>query len=132
MLAKLVLEERELTAPRVWNGLWWLYRDAVRRGLAGAADPVEVRIGWDHSSRAASLCASAWWRARRHARAVAGAPTTRPIARRVSTVAPRRPRSEEGAGVSVIVSASSGPEALARCREALALQSPRASRLRPS
>ena len=44
VLAKLVLEERELTAPRVWNGLWWLYRDAVRRGLAA------WRIRWRFGS----------------------------------------------------------------------------------
>ena len=59
VLAKLLVEERELAGPKVWIWLWWLYVDALRRRARGRADAVDVRIGWDYL--AGGLAGGALW-----------------------------------------------------------------------
>jgi GT2 family glycosyltransferase len=45
---KLLVEERELAALRIWRWLLSQYLEAVVRGLTGTFDPVRVRVAWDY------------------------------------------------------------------------------------
>lgn len=113
VLAKLVVEERELAAPTTWYWLWWLYMDALRRRLMGRADAVEVRIGWDYLV-GGLLGAAAWRRSRRRFGAngrVAPPPAARPAR-------PAEPRHSPALSVSVIVTETSRGAAT-RCMDAL-------------
>jgi glycosyltransferase involved in cell wall biosynthesis len=47
-LTKLVVEQRELTAPRAWAWLPKQYLKTQRRRAVGRADAVETRISWDY------------------------------------------------------------------------------------
>jgi glycosyltransferase involved in cell wall biosynthesis len=132
VLTKLVVEERELAAPTTWYWLWWLYMDAVRRRLAGQADPVQVRIGWDYLV-GGLLGPAAWWRSRRSfGRDGAGPP---PAAASSAAVTPATPSASAATAdarrvtspdpdISIII-AGARPGAEARCLEALSRQSER-------
>jgi len=108
VLAKALVEERELAAPATWWWLWRQYRAAVARGLRGAADPVEVRIAWDYL-RGGFQGAAAWRRARALAREESaadgmpqpspGAPAAAP-ARASLRRAHERPATGGGAGAA--------------------------------
>jgi GT2 family glycosyltransferase len=128
VLTKLLLEERELAAPSTWYWLWWLYMDAVRRRLAGRADSVEVRIGWDYLV-GGLLGPAAWWRSRRSFRRNGARSSPAATSSVGATAAPESGRTptvdsgrSAGLGVSVIV-AETRPGAAARCLEALRRQS---------
>jgi GT2 family glycosyltransferase len=107
-LTKLLVEERELAAPRAW---WWLveqYLQTQRRRLMGMADPVDVRLAWLFA-RGAVAGPLRWLRAER-----AGPPLP---ARREPALAPVAPT---GPPVSVIVPTFRRTEPLHACLTALA------------
>jgi len=113
VLTKLLVEERELAGPTMWYWLWWLYMDALRRRLAGRADAIDVRIGWDYL--AGGLIGPAAWRRSRSSfgRDGAGPPPSAPVQTQVVERLP-----SAGLGISVIVTATR-PGAEARCLEAI-------------
>jgi glycosyltransferase involved in cell wall biosynthesis len=118
VLTKLLVEERELAGPKVWYWLWWLYMDAVRRRLAGRADAVDVRIGWDYLL-GGLVGGPLWWRSRKRFGREERAPSSDDVSARPTGA---RPTPAPGAvAVSVVVSAAV-PGSEARCLEALAQQ----------
>lgn len=134
VLAKALVEERELAAPATWWWLWRQYRATVARALRGAADPVEVRIAWDYL-RGGFQGAAAWRRARALAREedAAGAPprpsteTSRaPSRAQEDPGAPRERPSAGGApageppALSVVIPTAGRTASLRRTLEALA------------
>ena len=48
VMTKLLVEERELTAPASGMWLWRQYRTAVLPGLLGKASRGHVRVAWDY------------------------------------------------------------------------------------
>ena len=117
VMAKLLVEEGELGAPASWMWLWRQYRSAVLRGLAGKAEPRQVRVAWDYL-RGGLVGASAWRAARREL----GPPG--PAAAPATAARPRQSRAaaSEAPAVSVVVPTVQRPEALERCLAALADQ----------
>jgi len=128
-LTKLVVERRELTAPRAWAWLPKQYLKTQRRRAVGRADTVETRISWDYL-RGGFLGAGRWRAAlRTQAAARAGG---RPGSVELAPVgdadeAIPRPAaapaaSAAGLALSVIVPTFRREDALARCLGALARQ----------
>lgn len=123
MLAKVLVEERDLDALRPWQWAWTNYLNTVWKRLYGEADPVEVRLAWDFLRGAVSGPA-AWRRARR-----ASGPSTLPEVR--STQSPAdgalhhtAPSATPPAipDISVVIPTSGRSAALARCLRALESQ----------
>lgn len=69
-LTKLVVEERELSAPRAWAWLFKQYIWTQRRRAVGRADAVETRLAWEYL-RGGFLGSGRWLRALRTQRAAA-------------------------------------------------------------
>jgi glycosyltransferase involved in cell wall biosynthesis len=142
-LTKLVLEERELSAPRAWAWLVKQYLQTQRRRAVGRADAIETRLSWDYL-RGGFLGAGRWRRAllTQRSAAVASGSRERPLAKTVATlesayapivpVAPIAGASPPindlavsdpaAPAVSVIVPTFRREQALRRCLQALAEQ----------
>jgi glycosyltransferase involved in cell wall biosynthesis len=120
-LAKLVAEEKEITAPLVLRWLWAQQAVALRGYIAGREDRLDVAIGWDYL-RGAFTGPAAW----RRAKAAAGASATsraepRAASPRAIAPTPTTDRLEE-IEVSVIIATRDRPGMLRRCLRALAAQ----------
>jgi GT2 family glycosyltransferase len=131
VLTKLLIEDRELSTPATW---WWLVEQYVQTGLGrvtGRLDHPQLQIAGDYLY-GGFLGPRAWRRALRAAnrqstggppggeRAARGLGARDPV-RDTRASAPRLP------SVSVIVPTIGRPDALRRCLDALAPQSPGAS-----
>ncbi|HXE46243.1 MAG TPA: glycosyltransferase [Conexibacter sp.] len=148
-LAKLTVDDKELSAPATWLWLLSQYRSTQQRRLAGLADAVETRLAWDFVRggvrgplrwRRALREAAAQERARARGDAPAEAPAADPASVAVASAASdpasaassaAAPPAAASAGpadpgsppaISVIVPTSARPASLARCLDALARQ----------
>ncbi|HEX5146152.1 MAG TPA: glycosyltransferase, partial [Conexibacter sp.] len=118
-LAKLTLEDRELSAPATAIWLLTQYRKTQQRRLAGFADAVETRLAWDYV-RGGLHGPLRWSRARR---AVPWSPPPAPSAPAAPATSAAAARASDGAPrLSVVVPTHERPQALARCLQALAGQ----------
>jgi glycosyltransferase involved in cell wall biosynthesis len=132
-LTKLVVEDRELSAPRAWAWLPRQYLQTQRRRLVGRADAVNTRLSWEYL-RGGFLGAGRWRRSPRDASPALAAAATLPFP---TSVAPRpAPAPSSGGAGSTEAAAAAGaaPElsvviptfrreaALRRCLAALAGQ----------
>ena len=125
---KLLVEERELAALRIWRWLASQYVEAVVRGLTGTFDPVRVRVAWDYL-RGGVAGPSALARARREQGRgepiEAEAPAREPAPAREEVPAREQAAAGGAAGrpeVSVIVIAHRRAAMAAQCLGALAHQ----------
>jgi len=119
VMAKLLVEERELGAVASWMWLWRQYRSTVLRRLVGKAEPRQVRVAWDYL-RGGLVGASAWRAARRELGAGRPAATAQPAA--AARAPQRRAAAADAPAASVVVPTVGRPEALGRCLAALASQ----------
>jgi glycosyltransferase involved in cell wall biosynthesis len=126
VLTKLLVEERELTAPRAWAWLIKQYWQTQRRRMVGRADAMETRLSWDYL-RGGFFGAGRWREALRtqHGatveRALVGSEEIeawRPAASPVSTEI----EGGDGLRVSVVIPTFKREAALRRCLGALARQ----------
>ena len=119
-VAKLVAEEKEITAPLVLKWLWAQQGVALRGYIAGRADRLDVAIGWDYLKGA--FVGPAAWRRAKSAASDSAPPRAGPRAAPPRSIAaPAR----DGVGeivVSVIIPTRDRPEMLQRCLRALAAQ----------
>lgn len=127
-LAKLLVEEREISVPRGWRWLWDQYLWSVRQRLSGRADATHVRIGWDHL-RGGLAGARAWWIASRELGGAGGSrsggcddPVARKPSQPIEASAARNGQVDAAPTVSVIVPTAGRAEPLRRCLGALAAQ----------
>ena len=140
-LAKLLVEEGEVTAPAAWMWLPRQYRQVLRRALAGSADRGDVQVGWDYL-RGGAVGLWAWRTALGQLEPGEREASRERAASRSNGAAPAPARSASdtpagrglppvgeaaGAGeapaLSVIVPTHRRPEALQRCLDALGAQS---------
>jgi GT2 family glycosyltransferase len=130
MLTKLLVEEREITAPRGWIWLVKQYLKTQRRRLVGRADAVETRISWNYLY-GGFLGAGRWVRAlRTQRRAVAGwngRPGTFDAAASSARPGPASPTGapapvEGEPSISVVVPTFRRPQTLEKCLRALGRQ----------
>jgi glycosyltransferase involved in cell wall biosynthesis len=133
-LTKLVLEDRELTAPRAWAWLFKQYYWTQRRRAVGKSNAIETRLAWEYL-RGGFLGSGRWVRAlqtQRAAARLAPAPPS-PAASASGTVSPVATGEAtpslapsqlvaDGPAISVIVPTYRREEPLQRCLEALAAQ----------
>jgi glycosyltransferase involved in cell wall biosynthesis len=133
-LAKLMVEEGEVSAPAAWAWLPRQFRDVLRGALAGSADREDVLVGWDYL-RGGAVGLWAWRTALGQVPPGARRRPARPPAREEAAPASGDPLPPVGAApapgpaplVSVIVPTYRRPEALGRCLDALGAQTvPRA------
>ncbi len=115
-LAKLTVEDRELSAPATWRWLLTQYRKTQQRRLAGFSDAVETRLAWDYVR--GGLIGPLRWR--QALRAVPAPPA--PAPRQAEPASPPAPPAGGPPAVSVIVPTHERPAALDRCLDALARQ----------
>jgi GT2 family glycosyltransferase len=139
-LAKLLVEDRELSAPEIWRWLLSQYRKTQQRRLAGLADAVETRLAWDYV-RGGLAGPLRWRRALREAAASAPAPAPAapadPAPAAPADPAPTGPADRPAAvapaaagppEIAVVVPTHERPDALDRCLRALAEQDAGAER----
>ena len=122
-LAKLFVEEKEITAPLVWRWLWAQHASALRGYIAGRQDRLDVAIGWDYLK--GGFAGPAAWRRAKVAVGASGAPrrTEPPVgAARANAPVPGNDSRSGEVVVSVIVPTRDRPEMLRRCLRALAAQ----------
>ena len=122
---KLLIEEREIAALRVWYWLVRQYLHTVRLGMLGRADRTEVRVAWDYLR-------GGWAgpRALRAARRAGRAPAPEPVAAaKPGPLASHGPPSSGPPAVSAVVVTHRGPEVAERCVAALAAQQPSATQI---
>jgi glycosyltransferase involved in cell wall biosynthesis len=119
-LTRLVVKDRELSAPA--TGLWLLgqYRRTQQRRMAGRADSVETRLAWDYV-RGGALGALRWRRALREVGEAAAGPVSTSAEPLAPQAFPAGSASPQPA-VSVIVPTCQRPRSLERCLAALAAQ----------
>ncbi len=121
-LTRLLVRDRELSAPATWLWLLTQYRKTQQRRLAGRADAVETRLAWDYVR--GGLLGPLRWR-----RALAQARSTRPASGAAAAPSPARadPPVATAARPATVASApaSLGAPALSAARESgdLALDS---------
>jgi glycosyltransferase involved in cell wall biosynthesis len=121
VVAKLVVEDRELSAPMIWRWLLGQYGRTQLRRLAGMADAVETRLAWDYVR--GGLVGPLRWRRALH-EAAAGAPpaAVETGSAREEDTGPAAAATTSATGIAVIVPTHERPQALDRCLRALAAQ----------
>ncbi len=124
-LTKLVVEERELSAPRAWVWLLKQYLRTQRRRAVGRADAAQTRLSWEYL-RGGFLGSARWRRALRSQRAVAngGAALAAAVPAAVEGAGRSEPVRDPGAQleISVVIPTYRRDLALRRCLAALAEQ----------
>jgi GT2 family glycosyltransferase len=115
---KLLLEERELAALRIWRWLLEQYVEGVVRGLTGGFDPVRVRVAWDYL-RGGLAGPVALMRSRREQGPATRLPEPRPYGGPATAAGGLATGAPE---LSAIVITHRRPAMAARCLEALAAQ----------
>jgi glycosyltransferase involved in cell wall biosynthesis len=131
-LTKLVLEDRELSAPRAWYWLFKQYYWTQRRRTVGKSNAVETRLAWEYL-RGGFLGTGRWVRALRTQREAAQAFSAPAGNKSINGDGPVAVDAEqppldpalteaEGPQVSVVVPTYRREEALTRCLRALAAQ----------
>jgi GT2 family glycosyltransferase len=132
-LTKLVLEDRELEAPRAWLWLFKQYYWTQRRRMVGKADAIEVRLAWEYL-RGGFLGSGRWMRALKTQReaarlgeaavpAAGASDDDGPSAAAERIFVPDLPPLEgDRPAISVIVPTYQREEALRRCLAALGAQ----------
>jgi GT2 family glycosyltransferase len=130
MLTKLLVEERELAAPRAWSWLVKQYLKTQRRRVVGRADAVETRISWNYLY-GGFLGVGRWVRALRTQRQALAGQNGRSgrveLAAASELPVPAAPVSapDPAAGdplLSVVVPTFRRPQALEKCLRALGRQ----------
>lgn len=119
---KLLLEERELAALRIWRWLVEQYVEGVVRGVTGGFDPVRVRVAWDYV-RGGLAGPAALLRSRREQGPARRLPEP-PADVQDSAPAETAPASRGGPELSAIVITHRRPAMASRCLAALAAQRP--------
>ena len=124
-LTKLVVEERELSAPRAWAWLVKQYLRTQRRRAVGRADAAETRLSWEYL-RGGFLGSARWRRSLRGQAGAANGSAALPVATPAEVVGAGRsaPVREPGAQLelSVVIPTYRREQALRRCLAALAEQ----------